>query len=397
MSRSLADIIPPSKRKIAEAPVESLPIPPKNKFPYKLVIVTLGVVLVVFVSLFFIRTAEVRIAPASINVPINTTLYASSEGNDLTFRAITVEKTIEKTVRAEGVREVNEPARGVITVFNEQETAQRLVRNTRFETREGLVFRASDSIVIPAGSAQNPGKVTVEVIASENGERFNIAPTSFTLPGLRGSALFEKVYARSEKAMTGGFSGARPVIDESQESEERSALQNELRGLLLEETKNTLKEGEVFFEPLTTLSYQSSFSNTELEGNVVMQEKGTMTALVFSNEGLGQAIMRNVDQSYMGEPLFLSRSETLTTALVEGEIRETSSTIGFSIEGEAGITWVIDSEKIAGTLAGRSRDAARTLLSEMPEVDDKFSIILRPFWEQSFPKESEDIKIIVKE
>jgi hypothetical protein len=60
---------------------------------------------------------------------------------------------------------------------------------------------------------RKPGTVTVTFIADQAGDKYNIGPTgAFSLPGLQASAMYDKVYARSSAAFTGGFSGDEPTV-----------------------------------------------------------------------------------------------------------------------------------------------------------------------------------------
>ncbi len=55
----------------------------------------------------------------------------------------------------------------------------------------------------------------------------------------------------------------------------------------------------------------------------------------------------------------------------------------------------MDAEKIAGSVAGKSRDAAETILSGFPEVE-KAILSLKPFWAGTMPEDPAEITVIVE-
>ena len=78
----------------------------------------------------------------------------------------------------------DERATGVIVVYNAYSAApQRLIKNTRFATEDGKIFRAKDSIVVPGTTIENgkiiPGSVEAIVVADEPGEAYNFQTPEF--------------------------------------------------------------------------------------------------------------------------------------------------------------------------------------------------------------------------
>ena len=83
----------------------------------------------------------------------------------------------------------------------------------------GKLFVALQKIVIPAakksGSKITPGSVQINVQAVEGGTDYNIAPSNFSVPGLKGTAYYYSIYATSTAAMTGGYTGkVKKVTDD---------------------------------------------------------------------------------------------------------------------------------------------------------------------------------------
>lgn len=136
--------------------------------------------------------------------------YVNIEQSKIPVKKIEVSSEETESYPTTGKKHITNSASGEITVFNEYSSnPQKIVSETRFLSKEGYLFRIKSPIVIPgffrSEGKDIPGEVTVTVYADQPGEKYNIEPTSFTLPGLQGSAKYSSVYARSSKPMTGGM------------------------------------------------------------------------------------------------------------------------------------------------------------------------------------------------
>jgi hypothetical protein len=116
---------------------------------------------------------------------------------------------------------------------------------------------------------------------------------------------------------------------------------------------------------------------------------------VFPEAALGKAIAYKVIGTYSGQALTLPDESglKLTPAI---NIAPTSSdtTFAFNLSGTAKIVWKVDATKIAGAVAGKTRESAQVALSGFPEVD-KAVLVLRPFWATAFPQDPAKITIKV--
>ncbi len=115
-----------------------------------------------------------------------------------------------ETFPTTGKKHITDKASGKITIYNEFSSGQQpIVQNTRFLSKEGLIFKVNEPVIIPGFTRIEgkdiPGEVTVTVYADKDGEKYNIGAASFTLPGFQGTARYSSIYARSTQAMTGGI------------------------------------------------------------------------------------------------------------------------------------------------------------------------------------------------
>lgn len=425
MPKTITDIIPPSRRKtlVTERPMDVVPptpVPPilndsddgeeygdepryprpmrshKRGFPWKYAIAALVVFAGALIVLHMFGGAKVEVSPTVQETTVSGEFSATSSAGDLPFELITASTITNESVPAEGTEEANDPAQGSITVYNAQSKTQQLIKNTRFETSSGLIFRIRDSISVPGGSATNPGTLTVTAYADEGGEKYNVGPTSFTLPGLKGSETFDLVYARSTESMSGGYSGVRASVSESTRNTRYEAMKPLIDSELTTALSAEVPEGYVLLPGAVWTTYEAQPDGVA-SGTVTLNQKGTATAVVFPQTALGKAIAtRTLGAAYKGEEIVVNDIGTLKLASMSGEAPVSGdSTFTFSLSGNTNLKWVVDAEKIAGAVAGKSRDAAQTLLKGFPEVE-RAIIVLRPFWAGSFPSDPEKIEVVVE-
>ena len=90
-----------------------------------------------------------------------------------------------------------------------------------------------------------PSSIDVEVVADEPGKEYNIGPTTFSIPGFKGSPKYEGFYGKSTKPMTGGLIHQGKVVSE----EDVARAETELKEALLEEAQEELKKQKVILTP----------------------------------------------------------------------------------------------------------------------------------------------------
>lgn len=431
MHRDLNDIIPPSRRRAmdlgqnAAAPqppagpsmdmrpaapppprppvehevVAPMPRPPKpprfpriggsRKFPLGTALIALVVVALCAGVLYAFQGAKVAVSPVMNQASIQTELLATAGQGELPFQVVTVEKTANASVPAESTVTAADPASGKITITNRQTAAQALIKNTRFETPDGLVFRIRDSVSIPAG-----GSITVTVYADEAGDRYNIGATTFTVPGLKGSAAYTQVTAKSDAAMTGGFSGTRPSVGQATKDKQYAEIQSKLSGELTKELTAKIPEGYVLVPGASVTTYTPQTDAAGASGTVTLSETGTIRAVVFPAGALARAIALKSLGSYTGQDVTLADVSGLTLTPAEVNVAPDAAEYRFTLSGSTTIIWVVDPIKVAGAVAGKTRGEAEIGLKSFPEVD-RATLVLRPFWTSRFPADPEKIKVTV--
>jgi len=367
----------------------------------------LGIVLVlavlVLVVSFVFAGASVEVTPRQENILLDAQFKADREPvpGDLGFEIMSITKRMSDEVDATGEKFVEQKASGQIVVFNNfDENNQRLIKNTRFETDDGLVYRIDKSVVVP-GQHENesgetvPGSVEVTVYADASGKEFNIGLTDFTIPGFDGDPRFFKFYARSKTSMTGGFSGNQKTVSPSDESRVRNSLQDELRDVIRGEAQSQVPEGFVLYDDGVFVSFASQPNeSTDDDDRVLVVEEALLHGIIFNEQDLARLVAVNTVASYEGGDVEVLGIDTLDFSIVDIELVEPLlvETIDFTLSGSDIVVWLFDEQRLKEDLAGKHRRDTEMVLSAYPAIEEA-QVVLRPFWKRLFPENPEKIKV----
>lgn len=401
--RTLNDITPPSRRKdfdsgsdagISErTPLRLVERPPK--FPFVTLLSVFIIIAASVGTLFYFSSAQVEVTASTASAAVQGSFTANQSTGTLPYEIITAQKIATQSVKGNGTKTVSSSASGTLTIYNTQTKAQHLVANTRFATTAGLIFRIHSSVTIPGGSTSRPGSLSVKVYADQPGSTYNVAPTSFTVPGFAGTPQESQVYARSTTAMAGGASGTIPVVDATLESETRAALVKALAPDLASSIQKQIPEGYTLLDGSATTTYQVLDSAPSVTAGMVdVKEQGTVTAVVFPTAALAKAVASSIP-GLSNQNVSLTLAPTSALHLTAPNLPDpTAATFTFMLTGTAVLNYVVDPATIAAAVAGKTRSAAEVALTNYPEVK-RAILTLRPFWRQTFPEDPASITVVV--
>ncbi len=365
-----------------------------RSFPYGTLIAALVVIGLSVGALFAFSGAKVNITPAMNTVTVAGDFISTLSTGDLPFEVITVEKVATANVDSEGTETVNQAAQGAITIMNKQPNSQQLIKNTRFQTPDGLVFRIRDSVTIPASKNGTPGAIKTNVYADAAGEQYNVGATTFTVPGLKGNASFDLVTAVSDEPMKGGFAGPRPNIGQATREATTAKLKESLAPDIEKELADKVQEGYVLLNGASRVTYTDEPDSAAAGGKVTIGAKAVATAVVFPEAALARAIAYQTIGSYSGQDVELGDQKGLTLTPTGDLPSAGTAEFPFSLAGNSVIVWTVDTAKIAGAVSGKGRDAAQSILAGFPEVE-MAQLVLRPFWSSTFPQDPAKINVSV--
>jgi hypothetical protein len=382
-----------------------------NSLKWILAIIIL-VLIIVFGVFIFARGFAIEISPKTSSISVNTEIEVKnieeikSDETTLAFAASSIMERASKTVEATGERKVSEKASGQIIVYNEySEDDQKLIKETRFESQEGLIFRIPESIVVPGLKREEngniiPGKIEVTVYADQTGEEYNIEKTKFTIPGFEGQPQFNSFYAESETNMTGGFDGVKKIISDSDKEKAEEDLRNELK----EKIKNRVSEknNDQFLALSNPNLEKYEFREEDISGNnVIINMISTSEVLLFEKSELSNILAeRNISSFDSSKENVLIKNINDLDILIsnfennnekEEEIGEKKGGLKLSIKGEANFVWQIDQEKLLNNLVGKSFDEIKTVIEKFDGIS-KIEVTKKPFWRKTFPENISKIK-----
>ncbi len=366
--------------------------------------------------------ATILIEPTSnvltkgLNVDLEPT---PSETNGLT--AYPVETEVEEVLShlASGIENKGTNASGVLTIVNISGTERTLISSTRFQTDDGIVFRLQADVLIPSGTAENPGKVDVTVVADALdangvavGERGNIGPSRFFLPNLSEESQ-AVLYAESSGVMSGGSSELVTRVTEDDLKAAAEKLSDQLNEMaLIELRKEVLGLGNLKGLNLKLLEDASSLDfgtvEVDLPYELVGQEMESfevsgslsVSGVSYDSDALYELLKAEmVSVSTPGKQLVSIDANSMSISVLESNPSQNSYTITAQIQGVE--EYEIDSEsdggaelskKIIEHIAGTSVEEAAAYIQNLSEVN-KVEIKMWPVWSPTIPKLPDNIKI----
>lgn len=364
-------------------------------------LVTLG--LIGFTTTILLTGAEVSITPKIHKTTVQATYTAKNKPTvgELGYEILTLEESAEKQVAAKGEEQVSLKATGKLRVSNGfSNTPQRFVKNTRFASPSGLIYRAVDEVVIPGYKKDTngtiiPGTVIISVLAEGAGESYNLASGRLTVPGLKGSEQFDKIYAEVEKeGITGGFEGKKMVVDETELATKKQQMQTELRDKLLARIETERPNGFVLYKDAITFSFDSLPPSGNTENIATLKERAMLHVPLFNEIAFASFLAKETVPSYKGEAVRLENPQTLSFKYEQPPLEDisTKDSLTFTLSGSAMIIWGFDAEKLKKDLASKSESDLLTVLKSYPSID-KAQAVIRPVWKNSFPSNLEEIRI----
>lgn len=341
---------------------------------------------------------EVSVTPRAATIALNAASSLTKDPRD-------ENKLFMRTISANDVREgifpgsftvssVERYARGKVVIFNKSSQApQALIATTRIATLDGKVFRIPRTITVPGytrdGEEIIPGSREVEVIADKPGVEYNIGLTDFVIPGFKGSAKFETVFARSKTEMSGGFRGTEQVIRAEDLDRALIALRAEgeanARGLAQSKVP-----GEMF---LLQDSVEYVMTDQEVQP---LAERNDAFRLTLRAEARGAIVARDefvklVGSSSLPSPFRVANLENLNHTL-EGYDYEGDPGL-VRVSGDAVLESLMNTEKIRAFIAERRISSSREVLEQFTELESVV-IRFRPFWFKRAPSDPARIDII---
>jgi hypothetical protein len=350
--------------------------------------------LAILVSTVF-HGADVLVSPKVVaaNVGGDYAAKKTAAKGELAFESITVKQTGSEAVKASGEETVNKKATGVVVIYNNYSSAsQRLIKNTRFETPEGLIYRITDSVTVPGKTGTTPGQVEAVITADETGDKYNAGLKDFTIPGFKGDPRYSAFYARSKTALAGGFSGVRKVVAESDRKAAEEKIRSKLRTELLTIIKKQVTEDKLFFDKGYSIDFVSLPEEAMSNSEVLVKVEGSLSAAVFNKKAFSSYAASKAIKGYQNDAVIIKDPESIFFTPKSDFRPATNPAVSFTLSGTPSFEWIYDESVLKDALKGADRDEVVGILQKFPMIE-KADISIRPFWRGSFPDSVSRINI----
>lgn len=363
------------------------------------VLIVAGLAGVAVFSGIFKQSAVVTVEPKVKTVTLDGSFQAHKEPKDgeLGFTVMTLSAEDTQTVPATGEKQVETRASGRIVIFNNQSSAsQRLIKNTRFETPQGLIYRIQDSVVVPGQKKVNgetvPGSLEVTVYADSPGTNYNIGLTDFTIPGFKGDPRFQTFFARSKTPMTGGATGTIKTGAPSDIARARESLRAALKDKALSDAKGQVPAGSVLYPAGATVVYESLSAPEDS----AVKERATVYAPLFDSAALSAFLAGQTIAGFDGALVLAQNLPDLTFIPSQPDLNvSTADDVSFSLSGSVTFVWQFDQDKLKSDLAGQDKGRVETVLAGFPAIS-KASVSVKPFWKGSLPSDAANISVSIQ-
>jgi len=378
---------------------------------FRNVLITLTAVSSLIVALTFysvLPSAKIYLTPITEEIMLEIDVVgdanvADTQPEKLILPAQIFEKSIEATriVMSTGEREVINKAGGIIDVYNSfSSSPQTLVKTTRFVSEGGKLFRTTQTIVV-SGAKIEDGKIVasftaVDVEASEPGEEYNIGPSTFSIPGFKGTPKYLAFYGKSKRNMKGGKIGTEQVVTGDDYEKAQNDLENEIKKKAARGVELLMPEGFVIPGESSSMSL-IAIDSTASAGDVAREFTITGTtdikAFAIREADVSDLLINNFDTRFPGKKPLAQKREIMYQ--VESlDFDKGILKVKISLSQYAAT--IINESEIRDGMIGKEENVVRAFLSARPDIKEA-KVTFWPFWVKKIPDDPSKIDIIINE
>jgi len=402
-----------------------------------LTILTTITVLILFLIVYIaLPGATVYLSPKSNTLSVSANVILADAARNSSYlethpqnviASYSVESTVQKTMTyfTTGNKFEGKNATGTITIINTSGKPWPLVEQTRFQTSDGLVYRIQQAVTVPAATISSAGRIDAYVVADEVdangqtiGERGNIQPSKFFLPGLSEDNR-QKISAESSGSFSGGQTISHKMVTKEDLEAAKGKMEAEVRNAAEEQLKEqVIKMNQEKSMDLTLLTGNNAIIlgtptviiPQGLEGQIVDQFEisGSIPAkgIAYNYNELANILKAKLKLSKSPEKkLIRIDSESITIRIEPTEEGADNSKLKITATIKGVEQYEIDPEKENGKrlienikehILGKSIQEAETYIQQLPSIN-KVQISSWPAWSPTIPNVPDNIKIEIKE
>lgn len=346
----------------------------------------------ILATTFIFDSSKVIVNPKYKDIDVSDTFLIFKE--DILIDTAT--SSLSKTVLKSEPKQINQKATGEITIYNNYSASpQILITNTRFQTKDGKIFRIGESVIVPGMTGSTPGSIKVKVSADSYGSEYNIPASDFTIPGFKDTSRYTGFYAKSSESMTGGASGMVQTVAKDDVVSATNLLTPDLNENLKKIYSTFNHDGyyTLYGSPLTSYTDNATTLTSSDENSYKLL--GTANIISIKKDVLARMIAKQVlqDEYIDSENVKLDNIDNLFIS-VDPATTLDSNVFKIVINGKARIIWDFDKQAFKSDLAGKKKAAFDSVIKNYNYAILNATYKLFPIWIQSFPNSISKIKII---
>lgn len=384
-----------------------IPETPKRKKKFFIIVGIILLVLIGLVSYFTFSRAEVVIKPKTETMQFKTDLsldkniaFIDLENNKIPAQFFQVEKEGQKDFPATQEKDVQEKARGIITVYNQYSSApQTLVKGTRFISKKEKLFRTTETIVIPGAQIEEgkiiPSSINISVEAAEPGKDYNIEPSSFTIPGFKGTPKYAGFTGKSDQPMSGGVIGKVKIVTANDIQAAKDILAVELKKSAKDDLEKRVPSDLNILKDTSMEDVVESSSSVEADQpaeKFTIKIKVIAKVLGFSEGDAISLINSNLAGKVSGNKTVIPDTVKINYTVTDVNLEKGTAKLSCDVSED--LAWKVDTDRIRKELAGKNELEVRQYLASHSEIESA-KVIFWPFWVKKIPSKENKIKVTV--
>lgn len=353
-----------------------------------------SIILILLIVYFALSQVKIFITPqttqlqATFNVSLLTNIETTLAGTNILPGSVSTEtQTVEEVIAIESGTPVPDNARGEVTIYNNYSRSQPLIRTTRLLTPDGKLYRLDEGVTVPAG-----GQVTASVYSDQQGVEYNIAPTTFTIPGLW-EGLQDQIYAESFEPFTGGERLEKQVTEEMLSSAADQVVKQVSQKLKAAQDPD---EQYVQINQVGDALWQTNVSAGDSVDQFTITAEIPITTIRFKKEDLEAIAINNLVSQMPADQQFISGNlNSMKFELTAIDQNEQSADFTVTIQGKSA-SRIEASDLDIEVLKGKTRSQLIDHLTSLPAIAE-VNVVFIPTWLQKVPPLEDHVYIhIVK-
>lgn len=332
----------------------------------------IAIILIAFSYIYLFKTkavANIFVNPTEDEKTTSVT-FSSTSSTDIAngilaaqFVSVTEEGSLTRS--ATGKKDIGNPAKGTVTVFNISDNTVNLAAGTTITSANNLKFTLDSSVKIASGSSDplNPKSATanVNVTAAEIGQEYNLpSGTKFSIGNNASLA------AKNDNAFSGGSKKQVTVVSENDLNKLVEDLPKSLEDKARENIKGKVESGKTILNTFVDETVDDkSFDKKENDQANQVTLKGTV---IFK-----AATYTNSDIESLASSLFNSNDTQVKSGNLEitakNIIVEKNNDVNADLVIKAKIFPKVDNDSLLNELKGVSLQKAHNILGNLNQVE----------------------------